>query len=57
MKTILWDFDRVILDSMNVRDFGFKEIFKHYEIDEAFVIHNLEDIVRIQKCLVNHKMV
>ena len=28
-KTILWDFDGVILDSMEVRDFGFREIFKN----------------------------
>ena len=29
-KTILWDFDGVILDSMAVRDWGFKEIFKDF---------------------------
>ena len=28
IKTVLWDFDGVILDSMAVRDWGFKEIFK-----------------------------
>jgi phosphoglycolate phosphatase-like HAD superfamily hydrolase len=31
IKNILWDFDGVILDSMEVRDFGFKEIFKEFE--------------------------
>ncbi len=30
-KTILWDFDGVLIDSMHVRDLGFKEIFKDYE--------------------------
>lgn len=30
IKTILWDFDGVILDSMGVRDWGFKEIFKDF---------------------------
>ena len=30
IKTILWDFDGVILDSMAVRDWGFKEIFKDF---------------------------
>lgn len=29
-KTILWDFDGVILDSMSIRDWGFRQIFKHY---------------------------
>lgn len=31
IKTILWDFDGVILDSMKVRDWGFEEIFNNYE--------------------------
>lgn len=35
MKTILWDFDGVILDSMEVRDFGFKEIFKSFDKDQV----------------------
>ena len=30
IKTILWDFDGVILDSMTVRDWGFKDIFKDF---------------------------
>lgn len=29
-KVIFWDFDGVILDSMNVRDYGFKRIFRDY---------------------------
>ena len=35
MKTILWDFDGVILDSMHVRDFGFKEIFKDFTKEQV----------------------
>ncbi|WP_225312720.1 HAD family hydrolase [Pseudotamlana haliotis] len=35
MKTIFWDFDGVILDSMAVRDFGFEQIFKAYEKSEV----------------------
>ena len=31
IKVIFWDFDGVIIDSMHVRDFGFKEIFKEYD--------------------------
>lgn len=34
-KTILWDFDGVILDSMNVRDWGFREIFKSFDKDKV----------------------
>lgn len=30
MKTILWDFDGVILDSMPIRDYGFEQIFDKY---------------------------
>ena len=30
-KTILWDFDGVILDSMKVRDSGFEKIFKDFD--------------------------
>ena len=30
MKNILFDFDGVILDSMPIRDFGFREIFKQF---------------------------
>ena len=35
IKTILWDFDGVILDSMTVRDFGFREIFKNFDEDKV----------------------
>ncbi|MEM9363419.1 MAG: HAD hydrolase-like protein [Bacteroidota bacterium] len=31
IKTILWDFDGVILNSMPIRDLGFEEIFKDYD--------------------------
>jgi phosphoglycolate phosphatase-like HAD superfamily hydrolase len=34
-KTILWDFDGVVLDSMAVRDWGFEEIFKDFESDQV----------------------
>ena len=42
MKTILWDFDGVILESMKVRDWGFEEIFKDYDqklIDQLLAYH------------------
>lgn len=35
MKNILWDFDGVILNSMEVRDFGFTEIFKQFSEDQV----------------------
>ena len=35
IKTILWDFDGVILDSMAVRDWGFKEIFKDFSEEQV----------------------
>ena len=35
MKTVFWDFDGVILDSMKVRDWGFREIFKKYAESEV----------------------
>jgi HAD superfamily hydrolase (TIGR01549 family) len=41
-KTVLWDFDGVILDSMKVRDWGFEEIFKDFNqelIDKLLVFH------------------
>jgi phosphoglycolate phosphatase-like HAD superfamily hydrolase len=43
IKTILWDFDGVILDSMKIRDWGFEEIFKDYDqelINQLIVFHN-----------------
>ena len=42
IKTILWDFDGVILDSMKVRDLGFEQIFKDHNkelIDQLLVFH------------------
>ena len=35
IKTILWDFDGVILNSMPIRDFGFEEVFKDYNPKEV----------------------
>lgn len=42
IKNILWDFDGVILDSMPIRDFGFRKIFEHYskEIVEEFITYH-----------------
>jgi HAD superfamily hydrolase (TIGR01549 family) len=39
IKNILWDFDGVILDSMPIRDYGFRQIFKNYsqELVEEFI--------------------
>lgn len=33
IKNILWDFDGVILDSMPIRDYGFRRIFEYYSED------------------------
>jgi phosphoglycolate phosphatase-like HAD superfamily hydrolase len=44
IKTILWDFDGVILDSMKVRDWGFEEIFKEYDrklVDQLLEFHRI----------------
>lgn len=44
IENILWDFDGVILDSMKIREWGFKEIFKSYkknDIDKLIDYHNL----------------
>jgi phosphoglycolate phosphatase-like HAD superfamily hydrolase len=38
IKNILWDFDGVILDSMKVRDWGFKEIFKIFDDDKVSLL-------------------
>ena len=35
VKTILWDFDGVILDSMKIRDWGFKEILKKFNKEDV----------------------
>ncbi|MBE0491147.1 MAG: HAD family hydrolase [Sulfurospirillum sp.] len=39
IKNILWDFDGVILDSMPIRDYGFRKIFESYPEDlvEGFI--------------------
>lgn len=42
IATILWDFDGVILDSMGVRDWGFREIFKMFsqeQVDKLITYH------------------
>ncbi|MDW5288999.1 HAD family hydrolase [Formosa sp. PL04] len=44
IKNILWDFDGVILDSMEVRDFGFKEIFKPFsdtDVERLITYHRI----------------
>ncbi len=42
LRNIIFDFDGVILDSMPVRDFGFREIFKEYDkrLVEALIEFN-----------------
>ena len=44
IKNILWDFDGVILDSMKIRDWGFREIFKDFDknaVEKLITYHNL----------------
>ncbi|MDN5097925.1 HAD family hydrolase [Aliarcobacter butzleri] len=44
IKTILWDFDGVILDSMPIRDFGFAKIFEEFDkelVDKLLEYHSL----------------
>ena len=38
IKTILWDFDGVILNSMKIKGDGFKELFKDYDIKKIKLI-------------------
>ncbi len=33
IKNILWDFDGVIIDSMPIREYGFRQIFKDFSND------------------------
>jgi HAD superfamily hydrolase (TIGR01549 family) len=43
IKTILWDFDGVILDSMPIREYGFREIFKEFDttlVNKLLEYHN-----------------
>ena len=44
-KNILWDFDGVILDSMEVRSWGFREIFKDFssELVDKLIEYHLEN--------------
>ena len=42
IKNILWDFDGVILDSMQVRDYGFRKIFEehsHEQVEKLIKYH------------------
>lgn len=42
IKTVLWDFDGVILDSMKVRDWGFEQIFNNHKkelVNQLLVYH------------------
>ncbi len=44
IKTIFWDFDGVILDSMPIRDFGFAKIFEKFDkelVDKLLEYHSL----------------
>ena len=44
IKNILFDFDGVIMDSMPVRDFGFREIFKGFDeqlVEKLIEYHNI----------------
>lgn len=43
IKTILWDFDGVILDSMPVREYGFRKIFEDFDnalVEKLLDYHN-----------------
>lgn len=43
IKNILWDFDGVIIDSMAIREYGFREIFKNFDkqsVDKLIQYHN-----------------
>jgi HAD superfamily hydrolase (TIGR01549 family) len=43
VKNIIFDFDGVILDSMPIRDYGFREIFKDFDsklVDSLIEYHN-----------------
>ena len=44
IKTVFWDFDGVILDSMPIRDYGFAKIFEDFDkslIDKLLEYHTL----------------
>jgi len=44
IKNILWDFDGVILDSMPIRDYGFRKIFENHTasiVDKFLIYHRL----------------
>ena len=35
IKNIFWDFDGVIIDSMPIREFGFRRIFKDFNKEKV----------------------
>ena len=37
IKTIIFDFDGVILDSSKVRDYGFRKIFEKYPKEKELI--------------------
>jgi HAD superfamily hydrolase (TIGR01549 family) len=44
IKNILFDFDGVIIDSLPIREYGFREIFKQFDkklVDELIKYHNI----------------
>lgn len=44
ISNILWDFDGVIIDSLAIRDYGFREIFRSFDnedIEKLIKYHNL----------------
>lgn len=44
IKAILFDFDGVIIDSLPIREYGFREIFKQFDksfVDELITYHNI----------------
>lgn len=43
ISNILWDFDGIIIDSLAIRDYGFREIFKEFDeqsVDKLIQYHN-----------------
>lgn len=34
ISNILWDFDGVIIDSLTIRDYGFREIFRSFDNED-----------------------
>ena len=38
IKTILWDFDGVILDSIRIKGDGFMELFQNHDIEDVQIL-------------------